>query len=353
MSALLTKLKKNSSSKFADVLTTSEVYNNIEQIPTNIPLLNIALSGDIDIGFKPGIIGISGPSRHYKTGYALQLGAAFQRANPDGVILFIDSEFGSPAGYFEASGVDPNRVIHVPVTNLEEMTFELMQQLDGLERNDKVMVIIDSIGNVASKKEVENSLEGKGTKDMTRAQVMKSMFRQITPIARMKNISIVFINHIYMEMGLYPKAIMSGGQGPMLAADTVWIIGRSQEKDKEDNALSGYTFTIVIEKSRFVKEKKKLPITIKFDSGLNRWSGLLELAQELNFVGKPAKGWYQKIDPETGEFVGEKYREAATECEEFLGAILKDERFKAAVRREFQLAQPKPASNPIEELDEV
>ncbi len=352
MSALLSKLKKNSTSKHADILTKSTVYNDTEQTPTSIPLLNIALSGDIDVGFKPGIIGISGPSRHYKTGYALQLGAAFQRKNPEGVVLFIDTEFGSPESYFRNSGMDPERVVHVPVTNLEEMTHELIQQVDALDRNDKVMIIIDSIGNVASKKEVDNSLDGKGTQDMTRAQKMKSMFRQVTPMARLKNITIVFINHVYQEIGpMYAKTIMSGGQGPMLAADTVFIIGRSQEKAGTE--LAGYTFTINIEKSRFVQEKKKLPITITFEGGLNKWSGLLDLARELNFVGCPTQGWYQMIDPESGEYIGEKVRAKQTETEEFLGKLLKDEKFKAAVRKEFQLAQPKPITNDLADLDEV
>lgn len=351
MSALLSKLKKNTTSKFTDVLPNSEIYNGTEQIPTSIPLLNIALSGDLDVGFKPGIIGISGPSRHFKTGYLLQMAAAFQRKYADGVILFLDSEFGSPATYFEASGVDVNRVVHVPVTNLEEMTFELMQQIDGLARNDHVMIAIDSIGNVASKKEVENALESKGTKDMTRAQVMKSMFRQVTPLARMKNIPIVFINHIYMEMGNYPKAIMSGGQGPMLAADTIFIIGRSQEKDGTE--LEGYTFTINVEKSRFVKEKSKIPITVTFEGGLNRWSGLLDLAKELKFAGSPSMGWYQMIDQATGEYVGPKVRKAQTETDEFLGVLLKDDKFKQAVRERFQLTTPKPLTTDLSELDEV
>jgi len=105
---------------------------------------------------------------------------------------------------------------------------------------------------------------------------------------------------------MFPKAIVSGGTGIYYSADNIWIIGRRQEKDGSD--IAGYHFVINVEKSRYVKEKSSIPITVTWEGGINKWSGLMDLALESNYLAKPSNGWYQIVDRETGELVGEKMR---------------------------------------------
>ena len=127
------------------------------------------------------------------------------------------------------------------------------------------MIVVDSVGNLASKKEVEDASEGKSVADMTRAKQMKSLFRMVTPHLTIKDIPMVVVNHTYSEIGLFPKQIVSGGTGLIYSADNIFIIGRQQEKD--GNEVTGFNFIINVEKSRFVREKSKIPIEVSFEGG--------------------------------------------------------------------------------------
>ena len=126
-------------------------------------------------------------------------------------MLFYDSEFGSPQSYFESFGIDTSRVLHTPIVDVEQLKFDLVGQLDNIDRKDKVIVVIDSIGNLASKKELEDALNEKSVADMSRAKALKGLFRMVTPYLTMKDIPLLAINHTYQEIGLFPKAIVSGG----------------------------------------------------------------------------------------------------------------------------------------------
>lgn len=341
MNKLMGKLIKTTKIKEVAVLSESTFFTNKDTIVTDIPLINIALSGDIDGGLRPGLLSIAGPSRHFKSNYALIMASAYMKKYEDAVILFYDSEFGSPAKYFESAGIDPDRVVHIPITNIEELQFDLMDKLnrknpDGIKRGDHVFILIDSIGNLASIREVENAQNENSAQDMTRAKVLKGLWRMVTPFMTLLDIPMVAIQHTYEEQKMYGKTIMSGGQGGMLSSDAVWILGKSQEKDGTE--LLGYYFTINIEKSRHVKEKSKLKVLVTFEGGISRYTGILDLALEAGEVIKPKNGWYQLVDKSTGEMLGSAVRESATAKEEFLGVVLKRESFKQWVRDTFQVS---------------
>ena len=110
---------------------------------------------------------------------------------------------------------------------------------------------------------------------------------------------------------MFPKAIVGGGTGIYYSADTIWILGRQQDKDGGE--INGYHFIINVEKSRYVKEKAKIPITVSYDGGIKKWSGLLDLALEGGYIVKPSNGWYQLVDRTTGEVSGQKMRAADVE----------------------------------------
>lgn len=336
MSSLMERLKKNSKIKETASLMESKFFEAKEQIVTDVPALNIALSGRLDGGLQAGLMMVAGPSKHFKSSICLVMAAAYQKKYDDGVILFYDSEFGSPQSYFEAFGVDTNRVVHTPITDIEQLKFDLMGQLQELKKGDHVMILIDSIGNLASKKEVEDAINEKSVGDMTRAKQLKSLFRMVTPHLTMKDLPMVAINHTYKEQGsMYPRDVVSGGTGGIYSSNDIWIISRSQEK--EGTELAGYTFTINIEKSRQVKEKSKIPLTVMFDGGITRYSGLLDLALEAGMVIKPSMGWFQKVDPATGEVLDGKYRAKDTNTAEFWEPLLRSKEFNDAVRHKFLL----------------
>ena len=339
--ALLDKLLKNSTVDETAIMSESKVFGKKDMVPSSVPMLNVASSGMVDGGYMPGVLTIAGPSKHFKSAFGLILASAFLKKYEDGVILFYDSEFGSPEAYFRSTGIPLERVVHTPVTNIEKLKTDLANQLKDLEKSDNVLILIDSIGNLASLKEVEDAENEKVAVDMTRAKALKSFWRIVTPKLNLLDIPLININHTYKEIGLYPKDIVSGGTGGIYSSDTIWIVGRAQEKEKQsDKDISGYKFTINIEKSRHVKEKSKIPITVSFEGGVLRWSGLLELALEFEIARKPKVGWYEVVNPETGEVITEKlYREKElNNAADIWKRVFKETNFKELIEDRFKVA---------------
>ena len=319
------KLKKNSTIKDTSILTESKFFTTKDLIQTSVPALNVALSGRLDGGLTPGLTVFAGPSKHFKTAFSLLLAKSYLDKYDDAVVLFYDSEFGTPQAYFDTFNIDTSRVIHTPITDIEQLKHDVMSQMNGIERGDHVIVIVDSVGNLASKKEVEDALDGKSVADMTRAKQMKSLFRMVTPHLTIKDIPMVVVNHTYQTMEMFSKAVVSGGTGIYYSADNIYIIGRQQEKTGQD--LTGYNFIINVEKSRFVREKSKIPVEVSFEGGISKWSGLLDMAMESGHVIKPNNGWYQRVDMSTGEAVEPKSRKADTYKKDFWLPILSDPTF--------------------------
>jgi len=254
---------------------------------------------------------------------------------PESICLFYDSEFGTPQNYFSSLKIDTDRVLHVPTKNIEELKFDLVKQLDGLASEDKVFVMIDSIGNLASKKEVEDAQSEKSVADMTRAKQLKSLFRMITPYLTLRDVPLIAVNHTYQTQEMFSKAVVSGGTGVYYSSDNIWIIGRQQ--DKKGTEIQGYNFIINVEKSRFVKEKSKIPISVTWEGGIKKYSGLLDVALEGGFVDKPSMGWYSKVDMETGEVSENKVRQAATEGKDFWEDILAHPKFQEYVEKRYSM----------------
>jgi RecA/RadA recombinase len=332
--SILDKIRKNSTIKDSAILSQSKFFTKKDMIPTTVPAINIALSGRLDGGLTPGITMWAGPSKHFKTAFSLLMAKSYMDKYPDAALLFYDSEFGTPQAYFDSFGIDTERVIHTPLTDVEQLKFDIMQQLQGVERGDHLIIVIDSIGNLASKKEVEDALDGKSVADMSRAKQMKSLFRMITPHLNLKDIPLVVVNHTYMEIGMFPKAIVGGGTGAMYSADNVYILGRQQEK--EGTEVVGYNFIINVEKSRYVREKSKIPVTVYHDGGISRWSGLLDIALESGHVVKPSNGWYSKVDQD-GVIEDKKYRLKDTDTKDFWMPVLMQKSFIEFVKNKYQV----------------
>jgi hypothetical protein len=247
--------------------------------------------------------------------------------------------------------VDPERVLHTPVEHVEQLKFDITRQLDNIERGDKVAIVIDSVGNLASKKELEDALNEKSVADMSRAKALKGLFRIVTPYLTTRDIPMIVINHTYQEIGLFPKEIMSGGTGIYYSANQIFFMGRQQEKDGKE--VSGYNFMIGIDKSRFVREKTRLPLSISWEGGINKWSGLLDVGIEIGWIQKPANGWFEGIDPSTGEVITDKKRRKDTDTAEFWLPMFKAG-FAAAIKKRFSISEVRAViEEPEEEIIHV
>jgi hypothetical protein len=157
----------------------------------------------------------------------------------------------------------------------------------------------------------------------------------VTPHLSLKDIPMIVVNHTYKEIGMFPKDIVGGGTGSYYSADNIFILGRQQEK--EGTEITGYNFIINVEKSRYVKEKSKIPVSVSFTGGINKWSGLLDLAIESKHVIKPSNGWYSRVN-EDGEVEDKKFREKDTNTSEFWMPILKQKTFRDFVESKYRVA---------------
>lgn len=327
--SLKDKLLKNSVIKQTDMFDTTDVLD-LSEIKTDVAALNIALSGDVDSGMHSGLLMIAGPSKHFKTLFGLIMARSFQNENPDGIILFYDTEFGAKDSYFKSLGLDTSRIVHTPLTNIEEFKFDIVNQLEHVDKKDKLFILVDSIGNIASKKELDDAKDGSSKQDMSRAKSLKSLFRLVTPYLTLKDIPLVVVNHIYMEQALYPRAIVSGGSGAIYSSNDIWIIGKNQMKDGKD--LMGSKFIINIEKSRLVKEKSKIPIEVSFADGINKYSGLLDLAKEFGLVTVNMARITRNHIPD------DKKRKEAECDKEWWDSLFNETNFKELIKDKYQLS---------------
>jgi len=338
--SIMDRMIKTSTIKESEILSKSNFMEKSET-PTPIPMINVALSGSMDGGIKSGLSVLAGPSKHFKSTFALLMLKSYLDADKDAICLFYDSEFGSTDDYFSSFDIDTDRVLHSPLKNVEKLKFDIVKQLEEMDRKDKVFVLVDSIGNLASKKEIEDALDEKSVADMTRAKQIKSLFRIVTPYLTFLDIPMVVIAHTYDTQEKFSKKVVSGGTGITYSADTVWVIGRSQNKEGKD--VIGYDFNINIEKGRYVQEKSKIPISVSFEGGINKYSGMLDLAVEMGYVDKPKLGWYTRVLPDKDGVIKEdkNWRAKETSVEEFWKPIMEETDFKEAVERRYKIANIK------------
>lgn len=328
------KLLKNSTISETSLLSESKYYHERDMVPTAYPMINVALSGSIHGGLCPGITQLAGPSKHFKTLFGLLLVGTYLNKYPESVCLFYNSEFGMPESYVDQFNIDMERVVESPIINIEKLKHDVVRQLEQLERGEKVIVFIDSIGNLASLKEMDDALAAKSVAEVgSRAKALKSLFRMMAPYFPMKDIPCVVVNHSYQTLELYSKQVVSGGTGSYYSSDNIWMIGRQQEK--EDKELVGYNFIINVEKSRYVKEKSKIPINVTFEEGIKKWSGMLDLALEANKLTKVGRSYF--LVDEDGVVGTKKYSADDVEEDDFWNMLLKETNFENWIQDRFSL----------------
>ena len=282
MSDLLKNLVKSSGNELASV-----VYEGVESdvngfVDTGSYVFNALLSGSLYGGIPDNkILALAGESATGKTYFALGIVSKFLDSFSDGVVLYFDTEQAVTSQMFEERGVDSNRVAVFPVATVEEFRHQVISVVDNYkelspEEKKPMMIVLDSLGMLSTEKEMSDTAEGKTTRDMTRAQVIKATFRTLTLKLGAAGIPMIMTNHTYSVIGSYfPTKEMGGGSGLKYAAST--IVYLSRKKVKEGTDIIGNIIHCKLYKSRLTKENSIVDVMLNYDSGLNPYYGLIDI----------------------------------------------------------------------------
>ena len=277
-------LAKEAKNEYAKVVSES---NNVQTfVGTGSYILNAMLSGSINGGIPDNrITAIAGEQATGKTFYAIGIAQHFLATNPEGAVFYFDSESAVTSDMFQNRGLDENRVWHFPVDTIEEFRTQIIRILDNLlktkeEDRKPLLIILDSLGMLASAKELDDALSDKQVRDMTKSQVIKSVFRIITSKLGKLKVPMIVTNHTYKTMNPYGEQTdMGGGSGLKYAASTIIHLSKSKEKDGTD--VVGNIIKVKANKSRFTKENSQVATRLFFDQrGLDKYYGLLELGEK-------------------------------------------------------------------------
>jgi hypothetical protein len=192
------------------VLSESDMFKVHDPVRTSIPIVNVAFSGSPNGGFSHGLTVLAGESKTFKTALALYCLKAYLDKYKDAIGVLYDSEGGCNPQYIKSFGIDPNRVVHVPVEHVEQLKFDFVKKLETINKGDKVFFLVDSIGQIASKKETDDAMDEKSVADMTRAKAIRSLLRMVTVQLNKKLLPCFMINPClprngYVSEDCYPR----------------------------------------------------------------------------------------------------------------------------------------------------
>jgi len=251
-------------------------------IGTGSYAMNALLSGSIFGGLPQNkVTAFAGEPSVGKTFYALNVCYQFLEDNPNGFIFYFESESAVSKSFLTDRGIDTKRIAIVPVATVQEFRTQAVKILDRyLEQKEKppMLFVLDSLGNLSTDKEMADIADGKDTRDMTRAQLVRGAFRVLTLKLGKAKVPLIVTNHVYDVVGSYvPVKKMGGGSGLEYAASTIIFLGKKKDKEK-DGTISGAIITANLKKSRMTIENKKVETRLNYSHGLDPYYGLLDLA---------------------------------------------------------------------------
>lgn len=293
MNDFLSSMVKSSGNKYASLVSEGLEGSDVSGfVDTGTYLLNGLLSGSIYRGLPDNkIIALAGESSTGKTYFTLSIISKFLKDNPEAVVLYFDSEQAVTSEMFKKRGVDPKRVAVFPVSTVEEFRHQSITIVDKyleLPKEDRkpTMIVLDSLGMLSTSKEMTDTAEGKETRDMTRAQIVKSTFRVLTVKLGIAKIPMIMTNHTYQVVGAYvPMSEMGGGTGLKYAASTIVYLSKKKDKNA-DGEVVGNIIHCKLYKGRFTKENKQIDVRLNYDTGLDPYYGLVEIAVDAGIFKK-------------------------------------------------------------------
>ncbi len=280
----LKKFIKESGNEYASIVEEGVAAGDVHSyIDTGSYLFNALLSGSLSGGLPSNkITALAGESATGKTYFALGMVKQFLDANPDAGVLYFESESAIPRELIESRGIDPKRMVILPVVTIQEFRTQAIKILDAYleqEEHKPMMLVLDSLGNLSTTKELEDTAAGAETRDMTRAQIIKACFRVLTLKLGRANVPLIVTNHTYDVIGAYmPTKEMGGGSGLKYAASS--IVYLSKKKDKDGTEVVGNIIHCKNQKSRLTVENKMIDVRLGYQSGIDRYYGLLEFGEK-------------------------------------------------------------------------
>jgi len=283
MNDFLKDIIKTTGNEYAALVSDGVEAGDVDSfIDTGSYVFNALLSGSIYGGLPSNkITAIAGESATGKTFFLMGMVKNFLDENPDAGCLYFESESAITQQMVIDRGIDPNRMVMIPVTTVQEFRTQAIKVLDGYLAKDEsdrkpMMMCLDSLGMLSTTKEVEDTSEGKETRDMTRAQVLKAAFRVLTLKLGRAKVPMVVTNHTYDSMGLFSTKEMGGGSGLKYAASSIVFLSKKKEKDGTE--VIGNIVHCKNHKSRLTMENKMVDVRLTYDKGLDKYYGLLDLA---------------------------------------------------------------------------
>jgi len=255
-------------------------------VDTGSYILNALISGSIYGGLPSNkITALAGESSTGKTFFALSIVKHFLNSNPEAQVIYFETESAVSKDMMTSRGIDTKRVGLVPVTTVQEFRTQSIKVVDEymkLKKEDRppLLFVLDSLGMLSTSKEIQDATDGKETRDMTRAQVIKSIFRILSLKLGQAGIPLIVTNHTYEVVGAYvPTKEMGGGTGLKYAASTILFLSKKKEKDGTE--VVGNIIKVKAQKSRFTKENSDIETRLFYDArGLDKYYGLLELGEK-------------------------------------------------------------------------
>lgn len=285
--SFLNSVIKEIGNEYASVVSDGVTSGDLAGwVDTGSYIFNALVSGSVYGGIPSNkVTALAGESSTGKTFFALSIVRSFLNANPTGNVIYFESESAISKDMMSDRAIDTDRVGLVPVVTVQEFRTQAMKIVSEYEKikeadRPPLLMVLDSLGNLSTSKEMEDSAAGKETRDMTRAQVIKSIFRVLTLNLGRANIPLIVTNHTYEVVGAYvPTKEMGGGTGLKYAASNIIFLSKAKEKDGTE--IVGNIITATNKKSRFTKENSKVKTRLFYDErGLDRYFGLLELGDE-------------------------------------------------------------------------
>jgi RecA/RadA recombinase len=287
--SIVEELKDEDTSIAADGVGSAEFGSFID---TGSYILNAVLSGSLYGGIPDNkITAFAGESATGKTFFVLGVVKSFLDRNPEGGVVYYDTEAAVTKEMMESRGIDTKRVIIAEMDTIQKFRTHALRMIEAYDKQPKdkrppMMMVLDSLGLLSTTKEMEDTTEGKETRDMTKAQTIKATFRVLTLKLAKVNVPMLVTNHVYDLVGSYiPMKEMGGGSGLKYAASTIAYLSKKKEKDGDGDVI-GNVIKVKMHKSRLSKENQDVEVLLTYDKGLDKYYGLLELAEKYEIIKK-------------------------------------------------------------------
>ena len=291
MSNYMKELAKSAGNEFASLVDDGIFGGDVENfIDTGSYVFNALLSGSLYGGLPANkITAIAGESATGKTFFTLGLVKRFLDMNPKAGVIYFESESALTSEMLRERGIDVSRVIHMPVSTVEEFRHQAVKILEKYgeeaEPRPPLMMCLDSLGMLSTTKEMADISDDTGKRDMTKAQVIKGAFRVLTLMLAKVNVPFIVTNHVYDQIGtMFPTKVMGGGSAMQYAASSIVFLSKRKEKDGTE--VIGNIIHCKMNKSRLTKENKMVDVLLTYNDGLSKYYGLLEMGEAAGLLKK-------------------------------------------------------------------